>query len=132
MALKVPPDLKYYKEHEWVRMQNDIAVIGITDYAQHALTDIVFIELPEVGKRVAQGESLAVVESVKAASDVFSPLSGEVVEVNSELADAPQLMNEDPYGKGWIVKLKIADRAELDTLMDAKAYAAYTEKLEKG
>jgi len=121
--------VRYTKDHEYVRLDGDIAVIGISDYAQRQLGDIVFVELPEIGKAVAQGAEAAVVESVKAASEVYAPLSGEVVEVNSELESAPALVNEDPEGKGWFVKLKIADAAELDALMDADAYKAFLETL---
>lgn len=121
--------VRYTKDHEYVRLDGDIAVIGISDYAQGQLGDIVFVELPEIGKAVAQGAEAAVVESVKAASEVYAPLSGEVVEVNSELESAPALVNEDPEGKGWFVKLKIADAAELDALMDADAYKAFLETL---
>ena len=121
--------VRYTKDHEYVRLDGDIAVIGISDYAQRQLGDIVFVELPEIGKAVAQGAEAAVVESVKAASEVYAPLSGEVVEVNSELESAPALVNEDPEGNGWFVKLKITDAAELDTLMDADAYKAFLETL---
>lgn len=121
--------VRYTKDHEYVRLDGDIAVIGISDYAQGQLGDIVFVELPEIGKSVGQGAEAAVVESVKAASEVYAPLSGEVVEVNAELESAPALVNEDPEGKGWFVKLKITDAAELDALMDADAYKAFLETL---
>ncbi|MHB9027317.1 MAG: glycine cleavage system protein GcvH [Candidatus Latescibacterota bacterium] len=117
-----PQGLKYTKEHEWARMEGDIATVGITDHAQELLTDIVFVELPEIGKTVTRGGSLAVVESVKSVSDVFSPVSGEVVEVNQALEDSPELVNRDAYGQGWIAKIRVKDRGELDTLMGPEEY----------
>ena len=122
----VPQDLRYTKSHEWVRSKGDGTVeIGITDHAQHALGDLVFVEVPEAGRTVAAGEAAAVVESVKAASDVYAPLAGEVLEGNAALSDTPELINEDPYGKGWMMRLKPASAAEVAALMDAKAYAAF-------
>ncbi len=121
--------VRYTKDHEYVRVDGDIAVVGISDYAQGKLGDVVFVELPEIGKEVAQGNEAAVVESVKAASEVFAPLSGAVVEVNGELETAPGLVNEDAEGKGWFVKLRIADLAELDALMDEAAYKAFLATL---
>ena len=120
----VPGDLKYTSSHEWVRVDGDVATIGITDHAQDALGDLVFAEPPEAGRSVAAEEACAVVESVKAASDVYAPLAGEVLEGNPELADAPELLNEDPYGKGWLFKLQPSDAAAVDGLMDAAAYQA--------
>lgn len=120
--MNVPESLKYSEDHEWARVEGGEAVIGITDFAQHELTDIVFVELPEVGKVVKKGEQLAVVESVKAVSDVYSPISGKVVAVNSGLEDAPELVNKSPYEDGWIAKLEVADAAELDAMMSADAY----------
>lgn len=121
----VPQELKYTKSHEWVLAGDDDQVtIGITDHAQELLGDMVFIELPEIDKELAVGEECAVVESVKAASDVYAPLAGTVVAVNEQLADAPELINDDPYGEGWMFRLQIADVSELDGLMDADAYAA--------
>ena len=117
-----PPDCKYTKEHEWVRLEGDTAVVGITDYAQSELGDVVFVELPAAGTPVRQGESFGVVESVKAASDLYAPVSGEVLEPNAALQDAPELVNRDPYGAGWMLKVKPSDLAELDTLLDAVAY----------
>lgn len=118
-------DRFYSKDHEWVKDEGDgIAVVGITDYAQEMLTDIVFVELPAVGRKVVQGEAMAVVESVKSVSDVYSPVSGEVVEVNIALEGSPELMNADAFGEGWIVKLKIDNPAEYQTLMTADAYDA--------
>ncbi len=122
-------ELKYSKEHEWVRVDGDVATIGITDYAQGQLGDVVYVELPDVGKQVEQDKEAAVVESVKAASEVFAPISGEVVEVNGALADAPGTVNEAPTGDGWFFKLKIKNKQELDALMDEAAYRKYVEGL---
>mgnify|MGYP000063269436 CR=1 FL=1 len=119
----VPSDLRYTKSHEWVRIEGDGTVtVGITDHAQDLLGDLVFVETPEAGASFGAGDDCAVVESVKAASDVYSPLTGEVVEANEALADAPETINSDPYGDGWIFKLKISDEGELDELLDADAY----------
>ncbi len=123
MSSNIPADLRYTESHEWARANDDGTVmVGISDHAQHLLGDLVFVELPEVGRAVAAAESCAVVESVKAASDVYSPLEGVIVEVNEALADTPELINEDPYGEGWIFRLKTA--AALDGLLDALAYEA--------
>ena len=112
--MTIPADLKYTKEHEWVRIEGDTATVGITDHAQEALGDIVFVELPEIGRAVAPGEAFAVVESVKAVSDVYAPVGGEVVEVNAELEGAPEKVNTDPYGAGWIAKIRMSgDTVEL-------------------
>ncbi|MBI3170975.1 MAG: glycine cleavage system protein GcvH [Hydrocarboniphaga effusa] len=120
---KVPNDLRYAKSHEWAKKQPDGTVlIGITDHAQAALGDLVFVEVPKVGRQIKAGEACAVVESVKAASDVYAPVSGEVVEANPDLANAPETLNQDPYGKGWMFKLKPSSAAELDQLLDAAAY----------
>jgi len=120
---KVPSDLKYVKSHEWVKKQPDGTVlIGITDHAQSALGDLVFVEVPKAGRKVNAGEACAVVESVKAASDVYAPISGEVVDANGALANSPETLNQDPYGKGWMFKLKPANAAELDQLLDAAGY----------
>ena len=116
----------YSKEHEWVRVEGDRATIGITDHAQGALGDIVFVELPEVGAALSQFASFGVVESVKAVSDLYAPVSGEVVEVNDALRESPELLNADPFGEGWIARVELANRGELDTLLDADAYAAET------
>lgn len=119
----VPEDLKYTKDHEWLKLNDDgTATIGITDYAQESLGDITFVELPEVDAEFSQGDSFGVVESVKAASDLYMPVSGKVVEVNEELEDEPEEVNSDPYGKGWIARLELADKGQLDGLMDAAAY----------
>lgn len=121
----IPQDLKYAKSHEWVRSEGDGTVtVGVTDHAQDLLGDMVFVELPEVGRELATDEECAVVESVKAASDVYAPIAGEVIEVNSDLEDAPETVNSDPYGDGWLFKLKVADSGEVDALLDAEAYAA--------
>jgi glycine cleavage system H protein len=118
----VPADLKFAKSHEWVRVQGDVATVGISDHAQTELTDVVFAEVPQVGRKVKAGEACAVVESVKTASDVYAPVSGEIVEANSELGGSPDLVNKDPYGKGWFFKVKLANPAETNDLMDAEAY----------
>ena len=128
---QIPENLKYTKEHEWIKLENDIATIGISDYAQHALTDIVFVELPEAGKKVEQLKPLCVVESVKSVSDVFAPMSGEVVEVNKELSEKPESINQDPYGAGWVVKLKISNTDEINNLMSPEEYKKYLEGLEE-
>jgi glycine cleavage system H protein len=121
----IPNDLRYTKEHEWVKIEKGIGTIGITDYAQHALTDIVFVELPEIGKKAEQSKQLCVVESVKSVSDIFAPVSGEVVGVNNELEGKPENVNNEPYGRGWIVKVKVSSNDELNNLMDAEAYKSY-------
>src|SRR3989344_103267 len=123
MMAENPEGFRYTKEHEWIDPKT--GKVGITDYAQHSLTDIVFVELPEKGKKTEQGKSFAIVESVKSVSDVFAPASGTVEESNSALSEKPQLVNEDPYGKGWIAKIKISNAAELNRLMDKNAYGAY-------
>ena len=121
-------EMKFTEDHEWVLMEDDeTAVVGITDYAQDQLGDMVFIEVPEVGQSVDAGEACAVVESVKAASDVYSPVAGEIVEVNEGLADSPETVNADPYGEGWIFRMKPADAGQIDSLMDADAYGAFLE-----
>jgi glycine cleavage system H protein len=122
--------VRYTKDHEYIRVDGDVAIVGITDYAQAQLGDVVFVELPATGKSFKKGEQAAVVESVKAASEVYAPVSGEVVEVNSELEGAPALVNEDSAGKGWFVKLRVADTAELGALMDEAAYAEYLKTLD--
>ncbi len=119
---KVPVDLKYTREHEWTKVEGDRARIGITDFAQEQLGDVVFVELPKVGARVTAMQSFGVVESVKAVSDLFAPLSGEVVEVNGELPKKPETVNADPYGQGWMIVVRYADAKELDTLMSAAEY----------
>ena len=120
---------RYSRDHEWVRLEGDIAVIGITDYAQEQLGDVVYVELPEVGKTLAKGAEAAVVESVKAASEVFAPVAGEVVEVNAALGDEPAMVNTAPEDAGWFLKLKVADKSEVEALMDADAYKAFLETI---
>jgi glycine cleavage system H protein len=122
-------EIRYSQEHEWVKLDGDTATIGITHYAQEQLGDVVFVELPEIGKKVEKGKELAVVESVKAASEVYAPVSGEVVEVNSALSETPATVNEDSMGKGWFAKLKVADKGQLASLMDEAAYKKYVEGL---
>ena len=119
--------MRFSKDHEWVRVEGGIATVGISVYAQEQLGDVVFVELPAVGRQVKAGDEAAVVESVKAASEVYAPVSGEVTEVNSALADTPALVNEDAEGKGWFMKIKLADPKEVDALMDAAAYKKHTE-----
>lgn len=124
----IPSDLKYVKSHEWVRDNGDgTATVGITDHAQELLGDLVFVEVPETGASLDPEQAAAVVESVKAASDVYAPVGGEVVEVNEALNDAPETINQDPYGEGWIFKLRLADSNQMSDLMDAEAYAAQIE-----
>ena len=123
MSSKVPADLKYAKSHEWIRVTGDTASVGITDHAQHELTDVVFVELPAVGRKVKAGEACAVVESVKTASDIYSPVSGEVLEANKAVVDNPALVNSDPFGAGWFYKIKLAAPAEVGGLLSAADYA---------
>lgn len=120
--MNIPADLRYTKEHEWARIEGTYAVVGITDYAQHELGDIVFIELPKPGAVVEKGKVCASIEAVKAVSDLFAPMSGEAVEANKELETTPQLVNQDPYGKGWIVKIKLSDPKEADSLLTPEDY----------
>ena len=120
---EVPTDLRYTAEHEWIRVDGDEAVIGVTDYAQDALTDVVWVELPEVGMSVGAMESCGSVESVKSVSEIYAPIAGEVTEANESLEDAPEQINQDPYGEGWIWKMTISDAGELDNLLDAAAYS---------
>ena len=124
--METPADLRYSEEHEWVRMDGDVATIGITAYAQDSLGDIVFVELPSVGRTLATGEGFGVVESVKAVSDVYTPIPGEIVEVNTGLETAPEQVNNAPYAGGWMIRMRIADTSAIDKLMDAEAYAAFT------
>ena len=120
----VPTDLKYAKSHEWVRVSGDTATVGITDHAQHELTDIVFVELPAAGRKVKAGEACAVVESVKTASDIYSPVSGEILEVNQAVVDKPELVNTDPHGNGWFYKIKLSNAAEVNALLTPESYKA--------
>ena len=121
---KVPQDLKYSKTHEWVRVSGNIATIGITDHAQHELTDIVFVELPDVGRQIKSGDACAVVESVKTANDIYSPVSGQVTEVNGAVVADPALVNSEPYVSGWLYKIKLSHPAELDVLLKPQQYKA--------
>jgi len=130
MAYKYDPNARYAKSHDWARVEGDLVVCGISDYAQHALSDVVYVELPEAGDTVSQGEVYSTVESVKAAEDVYAPVSGEVVEVNEALEDNPELINSDPYGEAWIVKVRPASMDELEALMDAEAYQAFVDQQE--
>ncbi|MDX1612212.1 MAG: glycine cleavage system protein GcvH [Candidatus Thermoplasmatota archaeon] len=123
----IPEDLKYTEEHEWVRVEDGKARIGITDFAQDALTDVVYVELPFAEEGFSKGDSMVVVESVKSVSDVYAPVNGEVLEVNERLEEEPELVNEDPYGDGWMVIMSIEDEDQLDDLLDAAAYGKVTE-----
>lgn len=125
--MNVPAELKYNKSHEWVRVEGDVAVIGITDFAQAELGDIVYVDLPEAGKALKAGETFGTVESVKTVSDVYAPVSGEVVEANGALTSASELVNSDAFGGGWMIKIKMADPAELGCLLDADGYKASVE-----
>ena len=120
--------LRFTRDHEWIRIEGDLAVVGITDYAQSQLGDVVYVELPEIGRRVEKGKEAAVVESVKAASEVYAPVSGEVAEVNEEIAADPAKVNADPMGEGWFMKLRLADPQELDGLLDETAYQRFVEE----
>jgi glycine cleavage system H protein len=122
-------DVKYTNEHEWIRVDGDVGTIGITDYAQEQLGDVVFVDVPQVGRKVTKGESIAVVESVKAASDIFAPVSGEIVEANGALTDAPGDVNAEPMGKGWFFKIRLSNKSELDGLMDEAAYNTFVKGL---
>ena len=122
-------DVKYTNEHEWIRIEGDIGTIGISNYAQEQLGDVVFVDVPQRGRKIAKGESVAVVESVKAASDIYAPASGEVIEANGALSEAPGDVNTDPMGKEWFFKMKLGNKAELDGLMDEKAYAEFVKGL---
>lgn len=130
MSFKIPTELLYTNDDEWVRREGDEAVIGITDYAQDALSDIVYVELPGEGDSFEAGATFGVVESVKAASDLFMPIGGEIVAVNEALADTPEMLNTDPFGDAWIVRIKLADPSQLDELMDAAAYETYLNERE--
>jgi len=126
--MEFPEELKYSKEHEWVLIEGRIAIVGITDYAQKELGDIVYVELPEIGEKVVKDDPFAAVESVKAVSDVYAPVSGAVVEVNDALPETPETINEDPYGDGWMIKVEISDMDDLKDLMTAEEYAEYVDK----
>ncbi len=120
--MNIPENLKYTKDHEWIKVDGDEAYIGITDYAQNELGDIVFVEIETEGEKLDKEEVFGTVEAVKTVSDIFMPLSGEVLEVNSKLEDSPEIVNKDPYGEGWLIKIKISDKSELDDLLDASKY----------
>jgi glycine cleavage system H protein len=126
-----PSDLRYTKEHEWVRLQGGVATVGITDYAQHELGDVVYVELPKVGAKLTAGQSLGTVESVKAVSEIYSPVAGEVTEVNSALGPNPETINKDPHGEAWLIKLKVDDASAVSGLMDAAAYQTFVSEKEK-
>ena len=121
-------DLRYTKEHEWVRVEGDLAIVGITDYAAHQLGDIVFVELPEIGRMLTQFAAVGVIESVKAVSDQFAPISGKVVETNAELGARPELVSGDPFGQGWMLRIRIVDKSQLDGLLDRAAYQDLTRE----
>lgn len=125
--MQIPDDLRYSSDHEWVRLEDGKARVGITDYAQDALGDVVFVDLPEVGSQVSAGESISEVESTKSVSDIYAPVAGTVAEVNADLADAPERLNEDPYGEGWIFVLTVDDPGQVSGLLDAAAYRALVE-----
>lgn len=120
--MHIPAELKYTKDHEWARIEGNVATIGITDYAQSELGDIVFVELPEVGRKTKQADSFGTIEAVKAVSDLFAPLSGEIIEINNTLADQPDVINKDPYGEGWLVKIRFVDKKEISNLLDKSKY----------
>lgn len=124
--MNYPSELKYTKSHEWVRLEGDVAVVGITDFAQDALGDVVFVELPQVGKVAEAGAAIAVVESVKTASDIYAPVAGEIIEVNNALGGKPELLNESPYGEGWLFKMKV-NPADVEGLLSARDYQAIAE-----
>lgn len=127
--MRFPNELKYTKDHEWARVEGARVTVGVTDHAQSALGDVVFVELPQVGRTLKAHETFGVVESIKAVSDLYSPLAGKVVEVNSSLTDDPSRVNKDPYGEAWLIKLELADTAAVNALMDAAAYTQYVQSL---
>lgn len=126
-----PTDRRYTKEHEWVQLKDDVATIGITDYAQHELGDVVFVELPKIGAKIEAGKSFGTVESVKAVSEIYAPASGEVLETNADLQNTPEKINTDPHGAAWLIKVKLSNAADLKNLMDGAAYDAYIEEKSK-
>lgn len=123
-----PSDLKYDKEHEWVRVEGDVAVVGISHFAQDQLGEVVYVDMPSVGDAVSAGETFGEIESVKSVSELYAPVSGEIVEVNSALDDAPEVVNEDPYGEGWMIKVKMADASQVDEMMAAEEYEAFVSE----
>ncbi len=126
-----PTDRRYTREHEWIKLDGAIGTIGITDYAQHELGDVVFAELPKVGAKIAAGQSFGTVESVKAVSEIYAPVSGEVTETNTALGNEPEKINQDPHGAAWLIKIKLSDPSEVNSLMDAAAYQAYIAEKQK-
>ncbi len=126
--MNIPETLKYTKDHEWVQMNGDAGTVGITDHAQGELGDVVFVELPAAGKSVKQGESFGTIEAVKAVADLFAPVTGTIIEVNQELSGTPELVNKDPYGKGWMVKIRLTNPGEVSSLLDAATYAGLVGK----
>ena len=126
--LNIPDDLKYTETSEWLKVEGDLGRVGVTDYAQHELTDIVYVELPKVGDKIEKGQEFGVVESVKAVAEFYAPVTGEIVEVNEELENAPETMNQDPYGGGWMAVIKIAEAGEIESLMDSGAYREFLKK----
>ncbi|MCP4604793.1 MAG: glycine cleavage system protein GcvH [Proteobacteria bacterium] len=128
--MTIPKELRFTKDHEWARLRGDIAVIGVTEFAVGQLGDITLIELPEIGVEVEAGDTIGVIESVKAVSDLYSPISGTIKAINDELEEAPERVNEDPYGEGWIVEIEIASPSEIDNMMDSDEYEAHVESLE--
>ena len=129
--MELPEDLKYTREHEWLAIEDKVVTVGITDHAQEQLGEVVFVELPAAGDKVEKSEPFGVVESTKAVSDIYAPVSGEVAEVNDDLPDSPELVNEDPYGDGWMVKITIGDESDLEDLMTAEEYQEYIEESEE-
>lgn len=127
----IPEDYYYTNEHEWVKVEKKLATVGITDYAQKKLREIIYVELPNVNTKIQRKQTLATVESVKASADVYAPLSGKIIEVNTKLIDSPEIINESPYDDGWLVKIELSDESELNFLMDADEYARYLEELEE-
>jgi len=126
--MELPEGLKYSKEHEWVLVEDHVAIIGITEYAQQELGDIVYVELPEIGEKIVKDDAFGAVESVKAVSDVYAPVSGTVIEVNDALPDSPETINDDPYGDGWMIKVEMSDKDDLKDLMSAEEYAEYLDQ----
>lgn len=126
--MECPEDLKYSREHEWVLVEGNVATVGVTDFAQEQLGDVVFVELPAVGDKVTKDEAMGVVESVKAVSDIYAPVSGTVLEINDDLPDSPEMINEDAYGDGWIVKIEMTDPTDLDDLLSSDAYESYVSE----
>ena len=125
MTKEIRKDLKYTETHEWLKIKNNTVIIGITDYAQSELTDIVFVELPEINKEIKKGDELCVVESVKSVSELYSPISGKIIKVNKNLEDTPEIINEKPYDDGWLVEIEIINKSEIDVLMDSTSYEKY-------